>query len=100
LSHYNLTPLVRNREIAINQIVNIIAQITAPMMLANVLPAKIGAITPAESQATAALVKNSARDFLCPIDNFFIKSQDNIKKLFLSSFTIPAYREVVFCKKD
>lgn len=41
---------------------------------------KKGAIIPAESQATAALVKNSANDFFWPTDNFSTGFYDTIPK--------------------
>jgi len=78
LGNHDLTPFVRNSEAVINQTVNRVAQVSDPTILASVLPAKNGAITPAESQATAAFVKNSASDFLWPIDNSFITNYDSI----------------------
>lgn len=74
MRNHVLTPLVSNSEIAINQVVNNIPQISEPTILAIVLPAKNGAITPAESQATAAFVKNSAKDLLWPTESLFIKT--------------------------
>jgi len=62
--------LVNNKAISKNHIVKTTPQVNEPTKLVNVLSVKNGAITPAESQATAPFVKNSDNAFLCPTDNF------------------------------
>lgn len=69
---HDLIPFINNEAISKNQIVEIVPQIIEPTKLDKVLPAKTGAIIPAENQATAPLVKNSANDFLWPTESFFI----------------------------
>jgi len=73
LRNHDFTPLVRYSETIINQRVNNIPQISELTTFGRVLPTKNGVITPAESQATAPLVKNSDKAFLCPTDNFLTK---------------------------
>jgi len=62
---------VNNKAISKNHIVKIVPQTNEPTKLVNVLPVRNGAITPAESQATAPFVKNSDSAFLWPTDNLF-----------------------------
>jgi hypothetical protein len=69
LRNHELTPFVKTKDMVKKIRAKSNPQILKTRKSSNFLLMKNGVITPAESQATAALVKNSAITFLWPIDN-------------------------------
>lgn len=67
-----LTPFVKNIDMTIKIMVNNNPKMPKIIKSSSLLPVRKGATMPAESQATAAFVKNSAKAFFCPTDNLSI----------------------------
>jgi len=80
LRNHDFTPLVNNKDIDKNKIANTVPQIKESIKSNNVLSVRKGTIASVDNQATAPLVKNSANDFLWPIDNFFTENNHNISR--------------------
>ena len=109
MRNHDLTCFVRANEITRKISVNSKPQVLKVAKSINFLVVKRGVIIPAVSQATALLLKNSARDFLCPTESFLITfyhirenswlssspTQFDIGKLFLLLYNFLTMQKVV-----
>ena len=87
MRNHDVTPLVNAKDIVKKIKVKSNPQMLKAIKSSILLLTKNGVTTPAESQATAALAKNSAIAFLWPIDNLCI-----IKIIIKAAYNVNPYR--------